>query len=331
MNGTHTVFLTGSYLAADDNYESDDGEGDLTEDDLESYLGPDDDGLDDLGTPRIAEIGSDEDAPQLLQLKAGKPTNKGKNKRPANFDDEDAGTLDNIITKALAPEAPDGQKLSKKQLKKLKKNDGQAGAAAQEAKEAPKTSDKNGSKDSSTKKENGSKDSTKDSGADKKDKKVQFAKNLEQGPTGSPKPLGTQNVQGVAVDDKKVGKGPAAKKGDKVEMRYIGKLADGKVFDCELPIACPCTAYRCQPTRRASPSASSSAPARSSRAGTLASRASQLVESDASPSRPSLPTATKLSPAFPPTRAWCSTSSALLSTNSVCMLAISSLLECSLV
>jgi hypothetical protein len=39
-------------------------------------------------------------------------------------------------------------------------------------------------------------------------------------------------VKGVTVDDKKLGTGPAAKKGDRVSMRYIGKLTDGKVFDC---------------------------------------------------------------------------------------------------
>jgi FK506-binding nuclear protein len=85
---------------------------------------------------------------------------------------------------------------------------------------------------------------------DKSDKKVQFAKNLEQGPTGSTekakngvneqkagKPgLGIKTVNGVKIDDKKLGSGPACKKGQKVSMRYIGKLTDGKVFDCKLRI-----------------------------------------------------------------------------------------------
>ena len=74
-------------------------------------------------------------------------------------------------------------------------------------------------------------------GSDKK--KVQFAKNLEQGPTGSPKvqeakketPKGPRNVNGVTIDDKKEGKGRPAKKGDRIEMRYIGKLKNGKQFD----------------------------------------------------------------------------------------------------
>jgi FK506-binding nuclear protein len=38
-------------------------------------------------------------------------------------------------------------------------------------------------------------------------------------------------VRGVKMDDKKLGKGVAAKSGNVVAMRYIGKLEDGKVFD----------------------------------------------------------------------------------------------------
>ena len=36
---------------------------------------------------------------------------------------------------------------------------------------------------------------------------------------------------GVTIQDFKVGKGPVAKKGDTVRMRYIGKLVNGKQFD----------------------------------------------------------------------------------------------------
>ncbi|OAX77078.1 hypothetical protein ACJ72_08628, partial [Emergomyces africanus] len=102
-------------------------------------------------------------------------------------------------------------KLSKKQQKKLKKNNG-------EAVEIP----------------------VKPSDPAKSDKKVQFAKNLEQGPTPSPPKkdgekkapatgtLGVKEVQGVTLDDKKLGTGRVAKKGDRVSMRYIGKLENGK-------------------------------------------------------------------------------------------------------
>ena len=36
---------------------------------------------------------------------------------------------------------------------------------------------------------------------------------------------------GLIIEDKRVGTGPAAKKGQKLKMRYIGKLQNGKVFD----------------------------------------------------------------------------------------------------
>lgn len=118
-------------------------------------------------------------------------------------------------------------KAEKKRLKKLKKNDGEAAPVDSTTTEAKKET-------------NGS------------EKKVQFAKNLEQGPTPSAAPpalakaekadkgkqagatsasIGVKEVQGVTVDDRKIGSGPAAKKGNRLEMRYIGKLDDGKVFD----------------------------------------------------------------------------------------------------
>lgn len=107
----------------------------------------------------------------------------------------EAETLDDMMNK---------DKLSKKQQKKLKNNKGEAVEAD---KESPKDA-----------------------------KKVQFAKNLEQGPTGpaaekSTGTLGVKTVQGVSVDDRKLGTGRVVKKGNKVGVRYIGKLQDGKVFD----------------------------------------------------------------------------------------------------
>lgn len=161
------------------------------------------DELDDIdGTPRIKEIDTDdEEAPKLVETK------KGKNKRVA---EEAAEGLDEMMAK-------DEKKLSKKQQKKLKNNQGEAVAAEAKAKESP---------------------------AAKGDKKVQFAKNLEQGPTGPAKDkaenkgdkkgaIGVKVVQGVTIDDRKLGTGRTAKSGDKVGMRYIGKLENGKIFDCE--------------------------------------------------------------------------------------------------
>ena len=108
---------------------------------------------------------------------------------------EEAEALDDLIAK-------DDSKLSKKQQKKLKNNKGEP-VTAEEAK--------------------------------KSDKKVQFAKNLEQGPTGSTQgnkaSVGVKTVQGVTVDDRTIGKGRTVKNGDTVGVRYIGKLANGQQFD----------------------------------------------------------------------------------------------------
>ncbi len=214
------------------------------------------DELDDLEDPRITEVGSEEEvdeeeAPKLV--KRAEQVQKGKNKRvhEESSDNEAPASLDEIMAKSLKTAEPttngatNGEpKLSKKQLKKLKNNAGKAVEAAAENKNMIKEDSVAGAKDSPA----------------KGDKKVQFAKNLEQGPAksdsnknkagikreegeaeikeeeGKPKPsLGLKTVQGVKIDDRKLGEGPAAKKGSKVGMRYIGKLTkDGKVFDGKL-------------------------------------------------------------------------------------------------
>jgi FK506-binding nuclear protein len=215
VDGTHDVFVTGNYIAFPEGDDEEDEEDDYDEEydlspdedelDLDEMDESEEDELDGLENPRITEVDSEEEAPKLVDTKKSK---KG-NKRAA----EEEASLDDLISKA----ATNGDA---KSAKKVKKNDGQAVAAAQEpAKKAEKVETPSSDK-----------------------KKVQFSKNLEMGPTGSPrvdekkeaaKPAakGPRNVSGVTVDDKKEGKGKAAKKGDRVEMRYIGKLKNGKVFD----------------------------------------------------------------------------------------------------
>ena len=173
VNGTHDIYITGNYVLPpdmdmsdedeDDDYEGDELDYDLSPDDdeLELESESEDDELDGLKDPRITEVDSDEEvAPKLVKA----AEKKGKNKRQAESDDDEA-TLDALISKIKKAETPatNGEtKLSKKQAKKLKKNDGQAVTAAQEARE-----------------EGDSHPATR--------RKYNFAKNLEQGPTGSPK------------------------------------------------------------------------------------------------------------------------------------------------
>lgn len=203
-SGTHTIYVTGNYVINEDN--ASDSDEDSDEDDydlppeLDELVGDEsEDELDDIdGAGRVEEVDTDEEeVPKLVEAK------KGKNKRAA----EDAAEgLDELIAK----EGKEDAKLSKKQAKKLKNNEGKAVAAE---KDTPKS-----------------------------EKKVQFAKNLEQGPTGSPAAekgkkapatSGVRIVEGVKIDDRKAGTGRTAKSGDKVGMRYIGKLENGKVFDCK--------------------------------------------------------------------------------------------------
>lgn len=202
--------------------EDDEEDYDLSpdEDELDLELEDEDeeeDELDDIENPRITEV--EEEAP--------KPA-KGKNKRSADdLEDDKAVGLDEIMAKSIKEDAAtngDAKKLSKaekKAAKKLKKNDGEA---------APVSTPTETKKEAAT---NGS------------EKKVQFSKDLVQGPTPSATPpakkddkktktsesVGVRDINGVTVDDRKLGSGPAAKKGSKLELRYIGKLDNGKVFD----------------------------------------------------------------------------------------------------
>ncbi|KAI0863083.1 hypothetical protein F4860DRAFT_89951 [Xylaria cubensis] len=205
VKGTHAVHLTGNYIVdmddVSDSEDDEDDDYDLPEglDGMDEYESDSEaDELDDIEDPRITEIDSDEEeaAPKLVETK------KGKNKRPA---EEEVESLDDMIAKQ--------SKLNKKQQKKLKNNKGEPvakeEAKAEVAKETPA----------------------------KGDKKVQFAKNLEQGPTGPAAAaekgatLGVKVVGGVTLDDRKIGSGRVVKKSNRVEVRYIGKLTDGKVFD----------------------------------------------------------------------------------------------------
>ncbi|EER39303.1 FK506-binding protein 1A [Histoplasma capsulatum var. duboisii H88] len=234
VTGTHSVYITGNYVMPshdhgdmDDSSDEEDeyGDYDLSPDEDELDLMDEDeesDELDDMDDPRITEIDSDEEEAEKAAAKK-----KGK-KRPAEDSGDEGANLDDLMSKALKsgsqPTTNGVTKLSKKQQKKLKKNNG-------EAVEIP----------------------VKTSEPAKSDKKVQFAKKLEQGPTPSPPKkdgekkdgekkdgdkktpatgtLGVKEVQGVILDDRKLGSGRVAKKGDRVSMRYIGKLENGKVFD----------------------------------------------------------------------------------------------------
>ena len=246
------------------------------------------DELDDMDDPRITELGSDEeDEPQEAPtlVKSEIKSEKGKNKRAA--EDSPAATPEKVTTtsileKSLKPEKPGKEdlpngepKLSKRQLKNQRKKLKDNAGKAVEVTRTTKTE----SEDRGEKKSESSETVTSSNG--KSDKKVSFAETLVQGPSSAVTPspdtaksqtkqkpvqgkssqdtpkenvkpnkpsVGVKNVDGVIIDDRKLGKGPGAKKGDRVSMRYIGKLeADKRVFDCmciiiPLPFSCAMTA-----------------------------------------------------------------------------------------
>lgn len=205
----------------DDDDDSDDSDYDQSPDEdemdmLDEDISDSEDALDTLDNPRVTEVDDEEaDAPVLVSAPA-----KGKNKRAA----EDDSMVDASMVSATSATSAttDGEKLSKSQKKKLakKQKDNEGNAVAPAAGQAEPAA------------------------AAKADKKtVQFKEGLVSGPTpsgtstDSPKPAaattsGARVVGGVTVDDRKIGSGPAAKKGDRISMRYIGKLEKTKaIFD----------------------------------------------------------------------------------------------------
>ncbi|KAK0195475.1 hypothetical protein F5146DRAFT_975052 [Armillaria mellea] len=97
----------------------------------------------------------------------------------------------------------DSPKLSKAEKKKAKKQKGEDGKPVQVEADAP--TDK----------------------SDKPTKKDKKEKAESTGKTSVEKEL----PGGLKIKDSKVGTGPQAKKGGTVQMRYIGKLTSGKIFD----------------------------------------------------------------------------------------------------
>ena len=229
--------------------EYDDDDYDLSPDEDELDDDEESDELDGLEDPRITEVRSDDEGSPMLVEKGEGPNSKlpktndaekgkkSKKKRAADEEADEPANLDDMMAKSLKP-ADSGNteepKLSKKQMKKLKNNAGQAVPSAPQETTAK----------AAEKARNGVNSGT------KADKKVQFAKNLESGPTGGAEKsnpdvkgetgganpakatLGPKTIQGVLIDDKRLGTGPAAKKGDTVTMRYIGKLQSNNLqFD----------------------------------------------------------------------------------------------------
>lgn len=217
--GGQTIYLSGNFVVSS---EEDDEDEDEDDDDLMDLakLGYSDasdseeDHLDDLSDPRIVEIEKDEEkSPEVI-----KPS-KSKNKRLAE---------DDAVPEADYHEKKPVVKGGKPQAKKLKTTADQDVAAPDTTSEAKAEIAKK------PKKEKEGKAKKEETAPQPPGKKVQFAEKLKQGPTPSkdaPKGKDVRVVNDVIIDDKVDGTGRAAKNGDRVEMRYIGKLEDGSHFD----------------------------------------------------------------------------------------------------
>ncbi|RPA79332.1 hypothetical protein BJ508DRAFT_415972 [Ascobolus immersus RN42] len=217
VTGNYPVYVTGNYVVPDEHREDEDSDEDSededydlspSEDELYGDSDESEDDLDDVSDPRITEVTSEDEKEEK------KKDTKANNKKRAAEETDDK------------KEEP---KLNKKQLKKLKANDGKAAEAPAKPETPSKTEGK----------------------GDTPSKKVKFAKELEQGPTPSKndpsskkddkkekkaekkesQPPAIRKIGNMTVEDKKLGQGAVAKKGNKVKVRYIGKLTNGKQFD----------------------------------------------------------------------------------------------------
>ncbi|KAI5955608.1 FPR3 [Candida jiufengensis] len=223
VTGSYPIHLTGNYVEhpADETDEEDEDYDEVDEYDDEYDLTPDEDEL-------IHGIDFNEE-----------------------YDDEDDEDDEDEREESAEPG----------KIEELKDDEEEVGESKEEPKEKPSPSSKKRANDE-TKESKKSKKSKNDSSISNDEKKsVQFSKNLEQGPTGSTlvndkkkdkstkesskeskdsskdssskdKKFPTKTLLGgVITEDRKIGSGPIAKSNNKVGIRYIGKLKNGKVFD----------------------------------------------------------------------------------------------------
>lgn len=124
-----------------------------------------------------------------------------------------------------------------KKNKKQKGQNGQAIGVTSGAKEGTETTKKgeeggkDGKKIEEKEKQKGVKDNKDEKKVEEKEKKEKKGKKDKSGEEAKPKHVDKELPGGLKYWDSTVGSGPAAKKGNKVSMRYIGKLQNGQIFD----------------------------------------------------------------------------------------------------
>ncbi|KAG0691095.1 peptidylprolyl isomerase fpr4 [Pichia californica] len=206
VTGSYTVHLTGNYVDHPNDEDEDDyvygtDEEDDYDDD-EYDLTPDEDEIIDEIEYDLDELDKIEDIEGKIE-ELVEEDEKNSKKRQAEEEEE-----------SESKKAKKDKKAKKEKTVKFNKEleQGPTGPAAE--KEAPKAAKKEQKKD------------------EKKDeKKVEKKVEKKEQKKEQKKPAVKTLPGGVIIEDKTVGTGPVCKKGQKVGVRYIGKLKNGKVFD----------------------------------------------------------------------------------------------------
>ncbi|KAJ3119393.1 peptidylprolyl isomerase fpr4 [Physocladia obscura] len=227
VTGNSTVHLTGNYLfdlAGDegddeipDQFDEDDDDDDDDEDDDEDDEG-DDDGqdifFDDKGNPVDA-------AGNLIDISTLISSDSDDNDDDDDEDDEEEAAALLEFLEAEKNKRKTGEGESKKTPKKAKIEE--LPDDYEEEEKAKKDKNKIEEKKEEVKMDEKKAEKKKDKKDKKKDEKQEKKSELKSKVT-------THN-NGLIVEDVVEGKGPIAKAGNKVGVRYVGKLTNGKVFD----------------------------------------------------------------------------------------------------
>ncbi|TCD68067.1 peptidylprolyl isomerase fpr4 [Steccherinum ochraceum] len=190
--GKNVVYLTGNYIDQPNRDQTPfDDDSDSDEDEFDLRDVSSDVEID----PDEMEILSDDDAQRFEEVDEEEDAPVAEASKASKKRPRESDTADEAEPK-----------LSKKEKKKAKKLKAENG-------EAVPTGEANGVEEKKEKKK------------DKKEKKE--AAEEKKTKLSEPRVLDG----GVKVADNKLGNGPAAKNGDRVSVRYVGKLQNGKVFD----------------------------------------------------------------------------------------------------
>ena len=208
VTGSYPVYLTGNYVEHPADDESDSEDEDVYD------LSPDEDEIIHGNGYDLEDLEDESDIEGKIEELVEKDTKSKKREI-----EEEEPKQSKKAKKAEAKKAEAKKEAEKKSVQFTKElEQGPTGSTLVESKKETK-------KEKAAKKEDAKKADAKKTDAKKVD-----AKKTEEEPASKKFPTKTL-LGGVIAEDRKVGKGPQAKSGNKVGIRYIGKLKNGKSFD----------------------------------------------------------------------------------------------------